>query len=273
MTRVALVTGATQGLGLALARGLVERLTSDDVIYLTGRDGGRLAEAAAGVTGARTELLDVGNEKNVTDLAATIEQRHGGIDILFSNAYSRVLPGDDPAQVITRYADVNNLGTTRVLRAFGPLLREGGRLLVVSSTLGTLHYLAPVLHSRFDDLPSLEDVDNAVLTWRDAVIDGSAVAQAWPAFLNIPSKIAQVAAVRTYARDRRERDLATGTLVAAVCPGMIDTGTSRPWFDMSRAQTPDEAAGPLLDLALRPDTKSDHYGQLIRFGKVLPWRP
>jgi NAD(P)-dependent dehydrogenase (short-subunit alcohol dehydrogenase family) len=270
MTRVALVTGATQGLGLALVRGLVERLTSDDVVYLTGRDGGRLAEAAAGVPGARAELLDVSNDRNVTDLAATIGQRHGGIDILFSNAYSRVLPGDDPADVITRYVDVNNLGTTRVLRAFGPLLRAGGRLLVVSSALGTLHYLAPVLHSRFDELPSLDDVDNTVLAWRDAVLDGSAVPQAWPAFLNIPSKIAQVAAVRTYARSH---DHATGTLVAAVCPGMIDTGASRPWFDMSRAQTPDAAAESLLGLALNPAVDPDHYGQLVRFGKVLPWTP
>jgi hypothetical protein len=38
---------------------------------------------------------------------------------------------------------VNNFGTTRVLRAFAPFLRDGGRLVVVASSLGTLYHLAP----------------------------------------------------------------------------------------------------------------------------------
>lgn len=52
-----------------------------------------------------------------------------------SNHYSRVEPDDDPAEVVDRYVAVNNLGTTHVLRAFAPLLRDGGRLLVVAGTL------------------------------------------------------------------------------------------------------------------------------------------
>ena len=36
--KVALVTGATQGLGLALVEGLVQRLGPTDTVYLTGRD-------------------------------------------------------------------------------------------------------------------------------------------------------------------------------------------------------------------------------------------
>ena len=91
--------------------------------------------------------------------------------------------------------------------------------------------------------------------------------------MNIPSKIAQVAAVRTLARARRARDLDAGTLIAAVCPGMIDTPTSRPWFDMSGAQTPLQAAEPLLELALDPSPDPAFYGELVRFGEVLPWSP
>ncbi len=77
-----------------------------------------------------------------------------------------------PTDVIDRYTDTNNLGTTRVLRAFAPILSDGASLLVVASTMGTLHYLAPVLHERFDELATLEDVDRAVREWRDAVRDG-----------------------------------------------------------------------------------------------------
>ncbi|MFI9561491.1 hypothetical protein [Nonomuraea endophytica] len=99
-----------------------------------------------------------------------------------------------------------------MLRAFAPLLRDGGRLIVVASSLGTLYYLAPVLHERFDGLTSLDEVDRQVAAWRDAVKDGSARAGAWPGFVNIPSKIGQVAAVRALAGQRRERDLERGCL-------------------------------------------------------------
>jgi NAD(P)-dependent dehydrogenase (short-subunit alcohol dehydrogenase family) len=83
--------------------------------------------------------------------------------------------------------------------------------------------------------------------------------------------VAQVAAMRAVAAERRERDLADGTLIAAVCPGLIDTDASRPWFDdMSQAQTPDEAALALLELASGP-FEPRYYGELVRFGEVLPW--
>jgi carbonyl reductase 1 len=79
--------------------------------------------------------------------------------------------------------------------------------------------------------------------------------------------------VRAVARERRVRDHADGILVASVCPGLFDTPTSRPWFDdFSDAQTPEEAAVALLDLAVAPDVDPALYGELVRFGPVLPWR-
>jgi NAD(P)-dependent dehydrogenase (short-subunit alcohol dehydrogenase family) len=189
---------------------------------------------------------------------------------VFANAYRRVQPTDEVSEVITDYVETNNLGTTRVLRAFGPLLRDGGRLIVVASTMGTLHYLAPVLHDRFDQLTSLDEVDRAVRGWRDAVRDGSAPAEAWPAFINIPSKVAQVAAVRTLAHERHGHDEARGIFLAAVCPGMVDTAASRAWFDMSGAQTPAQAADPILALVLGTPHRA-LYGELVRFGRRLPW--
>ena len=101
---------------------------------------------------------------------------------------------------------------------------------------------------------------------------GRAAADGWPEWLNIPSKVAQVAAVRAVARERRDVDLADGTLIAAVCPGLIDTDASRPWFeDMSEAQTPDAAAEAMLELALAPSFDPRYHGELVRFGLVLPW--
>lgn len=277
MSRVALVTGANQGLGFALVEGLARGLEDGDVVYLTGRDSERVAAAGEMIAGARagvlTRVLDVRDAAAVDALAKELESRHGGVDVVFSNHYARVVPSDSPVEVIGPYVDTNNLGTTRMLRAFAPITRAGGRLLVVASGLGSLRELPAQLHARFDtERMTLEDVDRTMLAWRDAVLAGSAGEEGWPEFINIPSKVGQVAAVRVLARERRSADAQTQTLIASVCPGMIDTGASRPWFDMSNAQTPAQAAVSLLRLALDPLADPLLYGELSRFGKVLPWR-
>lgn len=277
MPRIAVVTGANQGLGFALAEGLAQQLDAGDVVYLTGRDPHRVRVAAERVTSPRAEVrarvVDVRDDAAVAAFADEVRASHDGVDIVFSNHYQRVLPSDAPAEVVGDYVDTNNLGTTRVLRRFDPLLRDGGRLLVVASTLGTLRELRSELRGRFDtDTMSLDDVDAAMLAWRDTVIAGRAADEGWPEFINVPSKVGQVAAARVLARERHAAGRRDGTLVAAVCPGMIDTGASRPWFDMTGAQTPAQAAVALLRLALRPAVDPRFYGELVRFDTVLRWR-
>ena len=83
----------------------------------------------------------------------------------------------------------------------------------------------------------------------------------------VPSKIGQVAAMRAYARDRRADAERRGIVIDAVCPGLVDTDASRPWFpDMSRAQTPAAAAAALIALALDAQPP---YGELVQHGKVI----
>jgi NAD(P)-dependent dehydrogenase (short-subunit alcohol dehydrogenase family) len=78
--------------------------------------------------------------------------------------------------------------------------------------------------------------------------------------------------VRVLARQRRAEDQRRGILIAAVCPGLIDTGASRAWLDMTDAQSPAEAAEGLLDLALDPAPDPGLHGELISFGRVLAWK-
>jgi hypothetical protein len=66
--------------------------------------------------------------------------------------------------------------------------------------------------------------------------------------------------------------LAHRRLLLALCPGLIDTDASRPWFeDMSAALTPVQAASWPVELALAPEFDPAFYGELVQFGKVLPW--
>jgi carbonyl reductase 1 len=72
------------------------------------------------------------------------------------------------------------------------VLRPGGRLIVVASSLGTLGHLDPRLQPLFDGA-TLEQVEAAVASWRTAIHHGTAEDQGWPRWINVPSKVAQVA--------------------------------------------------------------------------------
>jgi carbonyl reductase 1 len=272
-SRTSLVTGANQGLGRALVEGLACRMSPHDRILLTGRDAERVVAAAAAVanTGARIEgrVLDVRDGDAIAALAAEL----GEVDIVFSNATSRMSPDDDPADEVDAVAETNNLATTHMLRAFAPRLKPGGRLIVVASALGTLDKLEDRIRPRFEAAAaSLDSVDELVAEWRRAVKERRAEREGFGSWLNIPSKVAQVAAVRAVASERRAADLAEGKLIAALCPGLIDTDASRPWFaDMSQAQTPTEAAAWPVELALSESFDPAFYGELVQFGQILPW--
>jgi carbonyl reductase 1 len=277
MGKVAIVTGGNQGLGLALVRGLCRELGEDGVVYLAARDRGRGEQAVRDLEGEglspRLELLDVRDDASVRQCAERLAERHGGVDIVISNAAARISPGVPNAEQVRDFVDTNNHGAHRMIEAFGPLLRDGARFVVVASSFGTLASLDPRLHSRFDtEHMSLDDVAEVMDAYVEAVESGRDAEEGWPDWINPPSKVGQVAAVRVMARDMK----ATGRdiLINAACPGLVDTDASRPWFDdMSEALSPDQAAVDVLWLALLPAGTRGPYGELVQYRKVLPFRP
>lgn len=278
MPKVALVTGANQGLGLALARGLARTLEEGSTVYLTARDPGR-GKAAVELLrseGLTTELLilDVRDPASVAAAAETVRAAHGGVDIVIQNAAARISPGRSNADQVAEFVDTNNHGTTRVIEAFRPLLNDGARFLVVASSFGSLRNLPHGLHGLFDtERITLGEVDEVMAEYVRLVESGRAAEAGWPDWINIPSKVAQVASLRVLAREladeREKRDI----VVSAVCPGLVDTDASRPWFsDMSGALSPDEAAADVLWLATLPAGTTHPYGELVQYRRVIPWR-
>jgi NAD(P)-dependent dehydrogenase (short-subunit alcohol dehydrogenase family) len=249
---IALVTGANQGLGRALAAGLKPHV---DRVLLTGRNPERVAEAARDL-GVEGRVLDVCDPRAIHALAEEL----GHVDIVFSNAAARMSTDADPVDEVDSVAETNNLATTHMLRAFG---NRSDKLIVVASALGTLGRLPGPVRPQFENLRTLEEVDALVERWRTAVHAGS---DAYGGWLNIPSKVAQVAAVRVAA------EMYPRTFVMALCPGLIDTAASRPWFaDMSTAQTPEQAAKWPVELALQAHPDPAFRGELVQFGQVLPF--
>jgi NAD(P)-dependent dehydrogenase (short-subunit alcohol dehydrogenase family) len=133
--KVAVVTGAAQGIGAAIARGLAAegaRIVVADVQ--------RAEEAAADYAGGVGIAVDVADEDAVAQLAAEVAARCGGVDVLVNNAglYASLamrpfteIPVDEWRKVM----DVNVLSMFLASRAFVPLMRErgGGRIVNLSS--------------------------------------------------------------------------------------------------------------------------------------------
>src|SRR5947209_19712434 len=119
-SRIALVTGANQGLGRALVEGLAAGMSPDDRVVLTGRDPDRVSAAAAAVAAGpavahvEPRVLDVRDGEAIEGLAAEL----GEVDIVFSNATARMSPDADPADEVDAVAETSNLASTRILRAF-----------------------------------------------------------------------------------------------------------------------------------------------------------
>jgi carbonyl reductase 1 len=277
MSTVAILTGANQGLGLV--RGLCRTLGTEGIVYLTARDRKRGEQAVGDLEAEglspRLERLDVRGGASVKALAHAIAERHGRVDILISNAAARIFPQVPSERQVRTFVDTSNHGTLRVIKGFVPLLNDGARFIVVASSFGTLASLDPRLRPRFGiAYMSLDDVGQVMDDYVEAVETGRAAGQGSPAWINPPSKVGQVAAVKVLARELAGETARRDIVVNAACPGLVNTGASRPWFDdMSGALSPDDAAADVLWLATLPAGTREPYGELVQHRKVLPFTP
>ena len=79
----ALITGSSQGIGLALAHGLAQ---AGAQVILNGRDGAKLGAAVAAIPGAVSLVFDATDHAAVRAAVDGFESGHGPIDILVNNA-------------------------------------------------------------------------------------------------------------------------------------------------------------------------------------------
>ncbi len=135
----ALVTGSSQGIGLALAQGLA---AAGAEVVLNGRDGARLTAAVAAVPGARALAFDVTDGAAVQAAVDGFEAGVGPIDILVNNAgiQHRAPLEDFPAEAFERLMAVNVTAVFRVAQAVARHMipRRRGRIVNIASVQAAL---------------------------------------------------------------------------------------------------------------------------------------
>lgn len=146
--KLVLVTGAAQGIGLAIARAFAE---AEARVILTDLSSSAVHDAARALVNeghiAYSEHLEVTNREDLAELAARVAERYGDIDVLINNAgiaQAATFASDNSPDIWDRTIGVNLAGVFNVTRAFlGQLTRTKGSVVNISSVCA---YTASLSH-------------------------------------------------------------------------------------------------------------------------------
>jgi 3-oxoacyl-[acyl-carrier protein] reductase len=135
--KVAIVTGASGGIGTAVA----ERLAKDGFTVVVNYAGNSASAAAVVARIERAGGRAVAAQADISDVAAvarmfdSTETAFGGVDVLINNAGIMNLATikDSTDDLFDRHIEVNLKGTFNTLREAARRLRDGGRIVNFSS--------------------------------------------------------------------------------------------------------------------------------------------
>jgi NAD(P)-dependent dehydrogenase (short-subunit alcohol dehydrogenase family) len=144
--RVAIVTGATSGLGVAFADGLAEAGAD---VAICGRRAERLEDTKALVEGHGRRCIavpaDVSQPEDCSRLVEETVNELGKVDILINNAgIGTAVPAtrEEPDQ-FRQVIDINLNGSYFMAQAFGRAAKDGGAIVNIGSVLGSTSAMLP----------------------------------------------------------------------------------------------------------------------------------
>ncbi|XP_076159739.1 carbonyl reductase [NADPH] 1-like [Alosa pseudoharengus] len=269
--KVALVTGANKGIGLAVVRALCNQFTGD--VYLTARDVGR---GTAAVEHLKTEgleplfhQLDITDPLSVTAARDYFQKKYGGVDVLINNAGIAFKGADTtPFGIQAEMTLKTNFFANRdMCSVFLPIMKPGGRVVNVSSIMGeiALGRCSSVLQGRFRSDGITED--ELVLMMEQFIKDAQKsihLEEGWTDTAYGVSKIGLTILSRILARRLRQDRPQDNILLNSCCPGWVKTDMS----GNNGPLTPDQGADTLVYLALLPPGADEPHGQYLKEREV-----
>ena len=210
--RVALVTGAASGIGRASAK-LFASEGAKVVVFDRAPAIEETAEAIRAAGGEAIALTgDAGDEADVAKAVQTALEKFGGLDICYANAGVATMSFDPPleqtAEQWLALLRINLVGPYLAIKHASKPMREKGK--------GSIICTASVAGLR-------------------SGAGGPAYSASKAGVINLVQTTAQLLS-------------GTGVRVNAICPGLIETGMTKPVFDRARAKGTEDRIGQLNPL-------------------------
>jgi len=275
---VAVITGASRGIGYATAKDMCSRLNSG-FIYCTTRgstsDHNRMIKEELGVKKDMIEFhtMEVTDIVSVVRLRNQIFEKHGEIDILINNAGMYFYPSNDPTEQfcqVGRTMAINYWGLKNVCNAFLPMLAENARIVNMSSHLGHLSSIPnTVLQNKLGDLSlTEEELDSLVLQYQNSNsgLRANAEAIGWPRCAYSVSKVAVNAYTRILQKHLEENQR-SDVVVNSIHPGSFHSKITQ-----DSPLTATEAAKNVVSTSFLPHPCEEPRGKFLWHDRqVVNW--
>ncbi len=140
--KIAVVTGGSKGLGLAMAAGLASAGASIMLVNRNAEEGIQAAKILAEDFGVKASSFsaDISNQEQTESMVATTLQQFGGLDILINSAGINIRGPIDEISLedFNKVMSINVTGTWLCSRAVTPVMKKNGsgKIINLASTLG-----------------------------------------------------------------------------------------------------------------------------------------
>jgi len=263
-TKVAVVTGSNKGIGFAIVKGLCKQFSGN--VYLTARneEAGKAAVAELEKEGLKPQFhqLDITDPTSRENLAKYLKDKYGGLDILVNNAgiaykNASTAPFSEQAEVTLK---TNYFATLALCEALFPLLRDGARVVHVSSMVSVmaLNKCSQELSEKLKSLTTVAQVSEYMQKFIDDVKADKYTEAGWPQTAYGVSKVGV-----TLMTPIQQQQFTGDIVINACCPGYVATDMS----SYKGTKTIDEGADTPLYLALLPPN-TDIRGEYVSERRV-----
>lgn len=271
-TKVALITGASRGVGFAAAKKIFQKFPRS-FIYLTTKNQKITADLNTslqrefGESSARCQYIhmDIESKDSVEEVVGVIGADHNKrLDILINNAGMYRAPSkeqfSDQASAIVR---TNYFGLKRVMNAMRPLLAagEGARVVNMSSHLGHLSHINGNIHGAKElrmrmGNPNIaeKELDKLMADFIAAAEEGTWTKEGWPTCAYTVSKVA----VNVYTRILQRQFDSSGEDITV---NSLHPGTPHSKIHQTGVISLEEGAGAVADCA--SGSPPNHRGQIL----------
>ncbi len=237
--KVVVITGASRGVGYAIGKELVTRM-SEASVYLTTRqknlevlENNLRKDLGVAADSARYRFVDLKDKKSISKFVDIVKKRHDRLDIFINNAgiyhkpprQAKFDETDIPLHMkeVEEIVKTNYQGLKLITNSFLPVMAEGSRIINISSHLS--NFDLPHIHTK--PVLNMDSLDNLMKTYLQSVKKGTCVADGLPLCAYSVTKFA----VNCYTKllqeqidiDAKAGRAKKGISVNAICPGTMHT--------------------------------------------------